>query len=107
MRKRTGQLWAMVGGFAIIMLLVSACHPEFGAGSATGMAAPSAPRTSFESAPLDKLLQSHFDGCGASPETNTFELTRLSVCLVGSDGFDSPAVQHYGPLYRRPPASLS
>jgi hypothetical protein len=61
MRRRGDHLWA-VCGFALIALLALAFHPELASRAATGMSAPSAPRTSIESAPLDRLLPTHFDG---------------------------------------------
>jgi hypothetical protein len=107
MRTRTNRLWALVGGFALIVLLVSAWHPAFAAMDAAGMSAPSLPRTSVESAPLDKLLQSHFDGCGPARRTAGIVLA-LSVCSsLDSAKHDSHSAQHYGPMHRRPPPSLS
>src|ERR1700722_4842036 len=107
MRKRTCRLWAVVGGFALIVLLVSAWHPGFAAGVAAGMSAPSTPRTSIESAPVDKFLQSHFDGCWPALRAAEIVLApAVSSSLYGAR-HDSHSVQHYGPLYRRPPPSLS
>jgi hypothetical protein len=107
MRQRASHLWAAVGVFALVALLALAWHPGFGAEFAAGMSVPSTPRTSIESAPVDKLLQSHFDGC--VPDRRTADIGRAPASFLPVDGArqNSRATQHYGPLHRRPPPSLS
>src|SRR5580700_8814849 len=105
MRWRIGHIWAIAGSIALFIGLAFASHPGFAPGSATGMSAPCAPTTSIDSAPVAKLLQSHFDLYWATfkpsrlhplPVFRTGELARPNA-LSGS-GF-------YGPLYLRPPPS--
>jgi hypothetical protein len=106
MRKRTDQLWA-VCGFALVALLAVAFHPKFEVQAASGMSAPSAPGTSIESGPADKLLPSHFDWCEPALRTAGLPLG-LPVFRAG-DGSEKGwnSVRYYGPLHQRPPPSLS
>src|SRR5580765_1206419 len=108
MRWRTGHLWALAAGLALIVVLAFACQPGFVADSGTGMSAPPAPRTSIESAPVAKLLQSHFDWCGQVLLPAGLRLTLSSVHAgEGAGQHRDSASQCYGPLYRRPPPSFS
>jgi hypothetical protein len=107
MRWRTGYVWAIVGSLALIVALAFACHPEFAASSAAGMSAPPAPKTSIEAAPLDKLLQSHFDWCGGTlRQSFSHAPAMFRASALGRHDADARR-QSYGPLYRRPPPSLS
>ena len=106
MRRRTNHVLA-VFGFVVVALLALAFHPEFNAGAATGMSAPSAPRTSIEPAPIDKLLPSHFDWCEPVLRTAGLPLA-LPVYRAGeSSEKDARSARYYGPLHQRPPPSLS
>ncbi|HXJ38933.1 MAG TPA: hypothetical protein VNH18_06615 [Bryobacteraceae bacterium] len=107
MRKQTNQLWVGVYAFALAMALALASHPGPASRSATGMAAPSAPRTAIESAASDKLLPPHFDWCTPAPGVPHFSLV-LHVAHTGDGaGQDSRSSWRYGPLRQRPPPSLS
>jgi len=108
MRWRTGHLWALAAGLALIVVLAFACQPGFVASAGTGMSAPSAPRTSIESAPVAKLLQSHFDWCGHVLLPAGLRLTLSSVHTADGTRQNAGSVsQCYGPLHRRPPPSFS
>jgi len=106
MSKRADRLWA-VCGLALVALLAVAFQPEFAVRAASGMSAPSAPGTSIESGPADKLLPSHFDWCEPALRTAGLSLT-LAVFRAG-DGSQQgwSSVRYYGPLHQRPPPSLS
>src|ERR1019366_7965026 len=106
MRRRTDHRWAMVCGFALTVLLALAFHPELTVSAASGMSAPSAPRTSSESGPADKLLPSHFDWC--EPALRTANLPFALPVSRPSDysGQASRPARYYGPLHQRPPPSL-
>ena len=107
MCKRAGKPGAVVGGFAIVALLVLAWRPSVSAEFATGMSVPATPRTSIESTPLDKFLPSHLDVSGPARRTADFGLTPAVFLPVDDARQNSPATRHYGPLHRRPPPSLS
>jgi hypothetical protein len=106
MRKRTDHLWA-VCGFALVALLAVVFHPEVAVQAASGMSVPSAPRTSIESGPADKLLPSHFDWCEPAVRTAGFPLTLPAFRAGDGSEKDSRSARYYGPLHRRPPPSLS
>jgi hypothetical protein len=108
MRWRTGHLWVLAAGLALIVVLTFACQPQFAVGSGAGMSAPSAPRTSAESAPVAQLLQPHFDWCGQMllPASLRFTLTAVRAADDARQEAIS-ASQCYGPLHRRPPPSFS
>src|SRR3954454_14856234 len=108
MRWRTSHSWALAASLALFVALTFACQPGFVAGSGTGMSAPPAPRTSVESAPVAKLLQSHFDWCGHIVLPAGLRLTLLAVRRAdGARQRADSATQYYCPLYRRPPPSFS
>src|SRR5580698_6796243 len=100
MRWRISQLWALASVLALSVFLAFAYHPEFSADSGTGMSAPSAPRTSIDSTPVAKLLQSHSNWRGQLVPAASHSLT---LAPFGADGLTHPSpasVPHYGPLHR-------
>jgi hypothetical protein len=106
MHKRTDRQWAVVCGFALTALLAVVFHPELAVGAATRVSAPSAPRTSIESGPADKLLPSHFDWC--EPALRMAGLPLALPVLRAGEGSDTDSrSERYGPLHQRPPPSLS
>jgi hypothetical protein len=107
MRRRTDHLWAAICGYALILLLALACRPDLKPGFATGMSAPSAPRTSIESSPAGTMLQSHFDWCAPAVRRTHCPLPVLVSGALDGARQDSHSAPYYGPLYRRPPPSLS
>jgi len=108
MRWRTGHLWALAACVAFVCVVLFGCDPDVRVGAAAGMSAPSTPRASVESAPVAKLLQSHFDWCGYALGSASLSLA-LSAIRAGDgarrDAGTTPP--HYGPLHRRPPPSFS
>ena len=108
MRWRTGHLWAFAAGLALIVALAFACQPAFVAGPGMGMSAPPAPRTSVESAPVAKLIQSHYDWCGHVLLPSGLQFTLSGARTQDGAGQHANSVsQFYGPLHRRPPPSFS
>jgi hypothetical protein len=77
MRRGTNRVWVLACAVTLTVLLAVAYHPQFGRNSATGMSAPSAPRTSIESGPLQNLLRSHFEGTGPARVTAGFHVRNL------------------------------
>src|ERR1700722_4273529 len=103
MRCRIGHLWAIAGSVALLIGLTFASHPAAAAGSTAGMAAPVAPTTSIDSAPVAKLLQSHFDWCWATFRPRVLHLIPVSCAREFARPNAASGSRYYGPLYRRPP----
>src|ERR1700728_1757833 len=111
MRPRTRQLWAFAASVALFLLISVAGHSRLATGSAgtsTGMSAPAAPKAFVESEPVAKLLRSHFDWSGQIVRSAITSILLPAVSTQRRSGQHAdPASQYYGPLYRRPPPSLS
>src|SRR5213595_2010574 len=108
MRWRNSHLWALAACVAFACVLSFGCHPDVPVGAAAGMSAPSTPRASLESAPVAKLLQSHFDWCGHALESASLSLAITAIRAGDGERQNAGATQpHYGPLHRRPPPSFS
>jgi hypothetical protein len=107
MRGRTDQRWALVGGFALSVLLALAFHPALAASAASGMSAPSVPLTSIESGPADKILPSHFDWCEPALRSAGLPLALPVFPTRDRSEKRSRSTRYYGPLHQRPPPSLS
>jgi hypothetical protein len=96
-----------MGSLALTVLLTLAFHPAIAASAASGMSAPSIPRTLIESGPADKILPSHFDWCEPALRGARLPLA-LPVFRAGDiSEKESRSARCYGPLHQRPPPSLS
>ncbi|HLJ26374.1 MAG TPA: hypothetical protein VKY85_06675 [Candidatus Angelobacter sp.] len=108
MRWRTSFHWALSALVAWVALLAFDGRPNHTFGAGGGMSAPSGPGAFVKSAPVAKGLQSHCDGCGHALRSAHVSLV-LRAILAGEASRQVVGVvqPHYGPLYRRPPPSLS
>ncbi|HYL72567.1 MAG TPA: hypothetical protein VEU96_00090 [Bryobacteraceae bacterium] len=108
MSRRANHLWALGACFALLAALAIGYHPGFAVGATGGLSAPAPPKASLESAPIAKLLQSHFDWYSDAPR-----FTGLSIALSALHAYRGPrqgacvAPPLYGPLHRRPPPNFS
>jgi hypothetical protein len=107
-RGRAGFALALAGSVALAFLVVAACHPSFAASATDGMSAPLTPASSIESAPGTQLPQLQFDSHGLAARTDNLSLVFVAIWTNGdASEHAGTASPHYGPLYRRPPPSLS
>ena len=107
MPRTTDRVWVLACTFALTVLLAVAYHAQIGRNAATGMSAPSSPRTSIDSAPLNQLLRTPFDSAVPNPSAVRYGFpiaaTRVDQCVVRVCCLS----WNYGPLHRRPPPRLS
>ena len=108
MSCRTRYLWALGAFVAFAALLVFDGRPNVALDRSGAVYVPPAPKALVKSAPVARLLQSHFERYSDALRSTSLVLA-LQAIRKGerAEPVAGAAKALYGPVHRRPPPSLS